>query len=145
MGMRLLARIEDPSVRRYAVETLVGAHASQDAQGAWRSAQSFRREEYGPGLLADTLTRWAFTSPNAAMRELLALPPDLRDATIVAIGGTTLLRRLGPARAEEALDVLESESARRRLADGFARYYADTNPDEEKAEFFRHIATPPPR
>ena len=139
-GNPLLAQINDPEVRTVAMETFADSYSRADPQGGWRWARSSNLEK--PHLLGRIFSRWVSRSPDDATRELLALPADLRDQTAAEISSYTI-ERLGPERAAQILDALESRDARRQVADGLVRYYTETYSDEDRAKFYRSIALEP--
>ena len=142
-GNRLLAQIEDPEDRKNAAVSFVRAYAQDDPQGGWRWAKSFSLEEYRPHLLSAVLSGWLSRSPEQATRTLLAMPRDLRDRTAARIGTYTIARHVGPERAEEIFNAVESRDARIRLAEGLVRYYRETEPDADGAEYYRSIVREP--
>ena len=139
-GMRLLARIEDPAVHSRALSRFFDAYRYDDPREAWRWARSVRWEEHRPNLLQSAFHTWASADPEEATSGLLALPVQLRDKTAAQIRWQTMLGTVGHARVERIFDAIEWEGARQRMANGLARYYTDTDPNEERAAFYRGIA-----
>ena len=143
LAKRLLGELEDADLRANAARSFISNSVWNNPRDTLRWAQSFAYEDDRPALVIQTFGMWVVSSPREATRELLAMRDgELRDQIAASIGWS-IARRGHVELAEEIFDATESEIARKQVAAALLQHYTETDPDEDKAAFYRSIAPEP--
>ena len=127
------------AAQQFVSQQFVSTTGMRDPKGMLQWARSFPVEADRGQLERQTFTVWSVRAPRDAIREVLAIRDAERRDELAATVAWSIVRRDAEL-AEELFEAVESESARRTIADVLLRHYTETKPNERKADFYRRIA-----
>ena len=129
--LQLVRRIDEPALRRSALESVVSAWAREDPRAARRWIATNAEDGQRPALFAQLYLEWARLDQAEATTNARQHGNRFeRDAALRAM--TTAVARTNPDLAEELYDEIESPRQRQSAARYLAFWWRETDPERAK-------------
>lgn len=137
---RLIQDVGDHELRIQAARVVADWEMGEPVAGlAW--AESLGSDEQVAPVVADMFRAWFERDAQRATAAVMDYPRGAaRDLALRTLIGVRLWA-FDTVAAERFFDAIDSPEARRSAAEGFYRYYTETDPNERKAAVFRELAT----
>ena len=138
---RLVSGMDDPD-RIEAAKTVLFLEAKAEPRKAFSWALSFESQSERIELVNAAFNSWSREDPDAAVGELMDLPPGpMRDEVAGAAAFSILVERVDLA--ERLFKTIESAEERRLLAIMLHERFKRIDPDPKKAKFYRDEMSQP--
>ena len=133
---RLVNGMDDPDDRLEALKTILSFEVDADPRKAFSWALSFESGSERIELVNAAFNYWCREDPDAAVDELMGLPPGpMRNEIAESAAISILVDRVDLA--ERLFKTIESTEERRLLAFMLHERFNRIDPDPEKAKFYR--------